>query len=98
HLGRVPFATSLTFPFFKELVLDAGWFFIAFGAFIIVGAGNAVNLTDGLDGLAIGPVIIAAGAFGLFSYVVGNAVFSDYLQLHFVSGTGELAVLCGALI
>jgi phospho-N-acetylmuramoyl-pentapeptide-transferase len=97
-LGREPFASSLTFPFFKELLLPLGWFFIVFGAFIIVGAGNAVNLTDGLDGLAIVPVIIAAGCFGIFSWVVGNAVFADYLQLHFVNGTGELAVLCGAVI
>src|SRR5437588_2450532 len=97
-LGRPPFATSLTFPFFKDFVLNLGWFFIIFGAFIVVGAGNAVNLTDGLDGLAIGPVMIAAGCFGVFSYVVGNAVLTDYLQLHFVSGTGELAILCGAVI
>jgi phospho-N-acetylmuramoyl-pentapeptide-transferase len=97
-LGRQPFATSITFPFFKELVLPLGWFFILFGAFIIVGAGNAVNLTDGLDGLAIVPVMIASGCFGVFAWVVGNVVFSDYLQLHFVAGTGELAVLCGAVI
>src|SRR5947207_14743228 len=87
-LGRPPFATSLTFPLFKELVFNLGWFFIIFGAFIIVGAGNAVNLTDGLDGLAIGPVMIAGGCFGVFSYVVGNAFLTDYLQLHFVPGTG----------
>src|ERR1700756_1758147 len=98
HLGRVPFSTSLTFPFFKELVFDLGWFFIVFGAFIIVGAGNAVNLTDGLDGLAIVPVMVAAGSFGMISYLVGNAVFADYLQIHFVAGTGELAVVCGAVI
>jgi phospho-N-acetylmuramoyl-pentapeptide-transferase len=97
-LGRPPFATSLAFPVFKELIVDLGWFFLAFGAFIIVGAGNAVNLTDGLDGLAIGPVMIAAGSFGFISYVAGNALYADYLQIHFVSGTGELAVLCGALI
>ncbi len=97
-LGREPFASSLTFPFFKELILPLGLLFPLFGAFIIVGAGNAVNLTDGLDGLAIVPVMIAAGCFGVFSWVVGNAVFSDYLQLHFVVGTGELAVLCGAVI
>jgi phospho-N-acetylmuramoyl-pentapeptide-transferase len=97
-LGRQPFASSLTFPFFKELILPLGWFFIVFGSFVIVGAGNAVNLTDGLDGLAIVPVIIAAGCYGVFAWVVGNAVFADYLQLHFVSGTGELAVLCGAVI
>src|SRR5229473_3621961 len=87
-LGRQPFASSLTFPFFKELVLPLGWFFIIFGAFIIVGAGNAVNLTDGLDGLAIVPVMIATGCFGIFAWVVGNGVLSEYLQLHFVGGTG----------
>jgi phospho-N-acetylmuramoyl-pentapeptide-transferase len=97
-LGRPPFATSLTFPFFKELVFNLGWIFPLFGAFIIVGAGNAVNLTDGLDGLAIGPVMIAAGCFGVFAYAVGNFSFTEYLQLHFVPGTGELAILCGAVI
>jgi phospho-N-acetylmuramoyl-pentapeptide-transferase len=97
-LGRQPFASSVTFPFFKELVFPLGWFFIVFGAFIIVGAGNAVNLTDGLDGLAIVPVMIATGFFGVFAWVVGNGVLSEYLQLHFVSGTGELAVVCGAVI
>jgi phospho-N-acetylmuramoyl-pentapeptide-transferase len=97
-LGREPFASSLTFPFFKDLLLPMGWFFLVFGAFVIVGAGNSVNFTDGLDGLAIVPVMIAAGCFGVFAWVVGNALFSDYLQLHFVAGTGELAVLCGAVI
>jgi phospho-N-acetylmuramoyl-pentapeptide-transferase len=97
-LGRQPFASSLTFPFFKELILPLGWFFVVLGCFVIVGAGNAVNLTDGLDGLAIVPVMIAAGCFGVFAWVVGNQVFADYLQLHFVAGTGELAVLCGAVI
>ena len=67
-------------------------------AFVIVGAGNAVNLTDGLDGLAIVPVMIAAATFGVIAYLSGNAVFADYLQIHFVQGTGELAVLCGAVI
>jgi phospho-N-acetylmuramoyl-pentapeptide-transferase len=98
QLGRMPFATSLAFPVFKDLIFNLGWFFVIFGAFIIVGAGNAVNLTDGLDGLAIVPVMIAAGSFGLIAYLVGNAVFSDYLQIHYVAGTGELAVLCGAVI
>jgi phospho-N-acetylmuramoyl-pentapeptide-transferase len=97
-LGRPPFATSLAFPFFKEFIIDLGWFFAVFGAFIIVGAANAVNLTDGLDGLAIGPVMIAALSFALIAYLAGNAVYSDYLQIHFVSGTGELVVLCGALL
>ena len=81
------------FPFFKELVFDLGWFFVLFAAFIIVGAGNAVNLTDGLDGLAIVPVMIAAASFGMIAYLSGNAVFADYLQIHYVAGTGELAVL-----
>jgi phospho-N-acetylmuramoyl-pentapeptide-transferase len=98
HLGKAPIATSLVFPFIKELVVNLGWAFALFGAFVIVGAGNAVNLTDGLDGLAIVPVMIAAASFGLISYIVGNALFSEYLQLHYVAGTGELAVLCGAVI
>ena len=97
-LGRGPLATSLTFPFFKELVLPLGWFFLVFGSFIIVGAGNAVNLTDGLDGLAIVPVIIATLSFGFIAYLAGNTVFADYLNIHYVAGTGELAVLCGAVI
>jgi phospho-N-acetylmuramoyl-pentapeptide-transferase len=101
-LAQVPtaptFATSLTFPFFKELVINLGWFFVIFAMFIIVGAGNAVNLTDGLDGLAIVPVMIAAASFGLIAYLCGNAVFADYLQIHYVAGTGELAVLCGAVV
>ena len=98
QLGRGPIATSLVFPFFKELVFNPGWAFVFLGAFVIVGAGNAVNLTDGLDGLAIVPVMIAAASFGLISYLAGNAVFAEYLQIHYVPGTGELAVLCGAVI
>jgi len=97
-IGRPDFSTSLAFPIFKDMVVNLGWFFIVFGAFIIVGAGNAVNLTDGLDGLAIGPVMIAAASFGFIAYLVGNSLYSDYLQIHFVNGTGELAVLCGAVI
>ena len=97
-LGRQPFASSLTFPFFKELVIPLGWFFLVFGSFIIVGAGNAVNLTDGLDGLATVPVIIVALSFGVISYLVGNSFFAEYLNIHYVPGTGELAVLCGAVI
>ena len=95
RLGRDPFSTSLVIPFFKDVVLNFGWFFVMFGAFIIVGAGNAVNLTDGL---AIVPVMIAAASFGMIAYLVGNAVFSDYLQINYVAGTGELAVLCGAVL
>lgn len=94
--GRL--STALTVPFFKEIVIDLGFFFFAFGAFVIVAAGNAVNLTDGLDGLAIVPVMIAAATFGFIAYLAGNAIFANYLQIHFTPGTGELAVVCGALI
>jgi phospho-N-acetylmuramoyl-pentapeptide-transferase len=98
ELGHGPFSTSLVFPFFKELLINFGWAFVVFAVFIIVGAGNAVNLTDGLDGLAIVPVMIAAASFGMIAYLSGNAVFADYLQIHYVAGTGELAVLCGAVV
>ncbi len=96
--GTEPFSTSLTVPFFKDVLLNLSWFFIPFAAIVIVGAGNAVNLTDGLDGLAIVPVMIAAASFGFIAYLSGNAVFAEYLQIHFVAGTGELAVVCGALL
>ena len=98
HAGLEPFSSSLTFPFAKEFLINLGWFFIPFGAFVMVGAGNAVNLTDGLDGLAIVPIMIAAASFGVIAYLSGNAVFAEYLQIHFVPGTGELAVVLGAVI
>jgi phospho-N-acetylmuramoyl-pentapeptide-transferase len=98
NLGRGTTATSLVFPFFKDLSINLGYAFVLLGAFVIVGAGNAVNLTDGLDGLAIVPVMIAAATFGFIAYIVGNALFSEYLQLRYVPGTGELAVVCGACI
>src|SRR5437868_10286868 len=98
RLGRDASSTSLAVPFLKDVIINFGWFFVLFGAFVIVGAGNAVNLTDGLDGLAIVPVMIAAASFGMISYLTGNAVFSDYLQIRYVAGTGELAVLCGAVL
>ena len=91
-------ATGLSIPFVKNYLLPLGILSIPFGMLVIVGASNAVNLTDGLDGLAIVPVMIAAACFGLISYLVGNAVFSDYLGIQFVPGTGELAIICGALI
>jgi phospho-N-acetylmuramoyl-pentapeptide-transferase len=91
-------STALAVPFFKNLLIDLGPIFLLFGVLVIAGAGNAVNLTDGLDGLAIVPVMIAAATFGIISYLVGNKVFSDYLQVHFVPGAGELAVMCGALV
>ena len=97
-IGTPPLSTGLTFPFLKDVVLNLGWFFVPVAAFVIVGAGNAVNLTDGLDGLAIVPVMIAAASFALIAYLSGNAVFADYLQIHFVPGTGELAVVCGAVL
>ncbi|MGA8433305.1 MAG: phospho-N-acetylmuramoyl-pentapeptide-transferase [Methyloceanibacter sp.] len=97
-VGQPPLSTALAIPFFKNVLFELGWLFVPFGAFIIVGAGNAVNLTDGLDGLAIVPVMIAAATFGFISYFVGNALFAEYLQIHFVQGTGELAVVCGALV
>ena len=97
--GEQPFSTSIAIPFFKDLMVPLGmWLFMIFGTFIIVGAGNAVNLTDGLDGLAIVPVMIGAATFGLIAYLVGNSLFSEYLQIHFVNGTGELAIICGALV
>ncbi|TFF19729.1 phospho-N-acetylmuramoyl-pentapeptide-transferase [Jiella endophytica] len=98
YAGTGSFATSLAFPFIKEFLLDLGWFYIVFAAVVIVGAANAVNLTDGLDGLAIVPIMIAAAAFGLIAYISGNVNFSNYLQIHYVAGTGELSPLCGAVI
>ena len=97
-LGKPGLADALTLPFFKNVIIHFGPFFLLLGAFVIVGAGNAVNFTDGLDGLAIVPVMIAAGSFGLIAYLIGNAKFATYLQLHYVAGTGELAILCGAMI
>jgi phospho-N-acetylmuramoyl-pentapeptide-transferase len=98
YMATPGLANKLALPFSKDLIINLGWFYVIFAAFVIVGAGNAVNITDGLDGLAIVPVMIAAGTFGFIAYLSGNAVFSNYLQIHFVPGTGELAVLCGALI
>jgi len=91
-------ATSLTFPIFKDLVFNLGWFYIAFAGVVIVGAANAVNFTDGLDGLATVPVMVAAATFGVFAYLIGNRLFAEYLQEHFAPGVGELAVFCGAII
>ena len=98
HNGQEPFSSSLTFPFIKDMLINLGWFFVPFACIVIVGAGNAVNLTDGLDGLAIVPIMIAAASFGVIAYLSGNAVFAEYLQIHFVPGTGELAVILGAVI
>ena len=90
--------SNLYFPFFKNLIINLGWFFIPFGVFVIVGSSNAVNLTDGLDGLATVPVILVAACFAFISYVTGNIVFSDYLQIPYIEGTGEISIFCGAVI
>ena len=89
---------TLYLPFLKDFGINIGLFYIAFAAFIVTGFGNAVNLTDGLDGLATMPVIIAAGAYAIIAYLVGNIRFADYLGVHHVPGSGELAVFCAALI
>ena len=90
--------STINFPFFKNLILDLGIFYFLIGSFIIVGSANAVNLTDGLDGLAIVPVMIVAMSFAFISYLTGNFMFSDYLQITFIKESGELSVFCGAVI
>ena len=89
---------NLYFPFFKNLFINLSWFFIPFSIFVIVGSSNAVNLTDGLDGLATVPVILVAGCFAFISYVTGNIVFSGYLQILYIEGAGEISIFCGAII
>ena len=89
---------NLYFPFFKNLIINLSWFFIPFYIFIIVGSSNAVNLTDGLDGLATVPIILVAGCFAFISYVSGNVVFSNYLHIPYLEGVGEASVFCGSII
>jgi len=98
YMTDSPLDTSVAIPFFKDVLLDLGLIYIPFAMLVMVGASNAVNLTDGLDGLAIMPTIIACGVFGLIAYLVGNAVFASYLQIALVPDVGELAILCGAII
>ncbi len=98
RLTGPPLATGFAIPMLKSVLIPLGWMFVPVAVFVIVGASNSVNLTDGLDGLAIVPVMICASVFGLIAYVVGNAVFSSYLQLHLVPGAGELAVFAGAMV
>ena len=93
-----PMATHVALPFLKSIFFNLGWFFIPWALFVRVGASNAVNITDGLDGLAIVPVAIAAACFGLISYLVGHSVYAAYLHIPYVPGTGELAIMCGALV
>ena len=89
---------ALAVPFFKNVLIELGWFFVPFGVLVIIGASNAVNLTDGLDGLAIVPSMIAAGCFAVIAYLAGNSIFANYLQIHHVVGAGELTVFCGAMV
>ncbi len=98
YITRSPLGTAFAIPFFKSVLVPLGWFFLPVGAFVVTGASNAVNLTDGLDGLAIVPAMIAAGCFMLIAYLSGNVVFANYLQIQHVPGTGELAVFCAALV
>ena len=92
------FKTTVAFPFFKSFRPDFGLFYIPFAVLVIVGSGNAVNLTDGLDGLAIGPMVIASATYLVFAYAAGNYKVADYLQITGVNGAGELSVLCGAMV
>ena len=89
---------DLYFPFFKNLIWHMGLFFIPFALFVIIGASNAVNLTDGLDGLATVPVMLVALSFTLISYVVGNTIFSEYLQIQYIPDVGELSIFCGSIV
>ena len=98
HFSQNEELTNLYFPFFKNLIINLGWFFLPFSVFIIVGSSNAVNLTDGLDGLATVPVILVAACFAFISYVTGNLVFSGYLQIIYIQGMGEVSVFCGSII
>lgn len=91
------FTSTVTMPFLKDVRLDLGWFYIPFATFVMVGASNAVNLTDGLDGLAIGPVIITGATYAIFTYVSGHVEIAKYLQVPYIAGAGEVAVFCGAL-
>jgi phospho-N-acetylmuramoyl-pentapeptide-transferase len=97
-IQKFAMSTHLNVPFLKNLVIDLGWAYVPFGAIVIVGCANAVNLTDGLDGLAIVPVIICAATLGVFAYVAGNSVIASYLQIPHVPGAGELAPLSGAMV
>ena len=95
---KEPLNHQLALPFLKSVLIDLGWFFIPFAMLVIVGSANAVNITDGLDGLAIVLLMIAVSCFALIAYLVGNTHFAQYLDLNYVAGTGELAVLCGAVV
>ena len=97
-LSAKDFQTTLTIPFFKNLTFDLGFWFLPFATFVVVGTANAVNLTDGLDGLVIGPVITVSFAYGIFAYAAGNVKIADYLQILYVAGSGDLAIFCAAML
>lgn len=97
-IATTPAETSLLIPFLKNVAIPLGIFYILFSYFVIVGTSNAVNLTDGLDGLAILPIVLVAGALGIFAYITGNMKFAEYLVLPYIPGVGELAIFCGAIV
>ena len=97
-MAELPVETTLSVPFFKDIMIDMGWFFVIFVYLVIVGTSNAVNLTDGLDGLAIMPAVMVAGAFAVLAYATGNVNFATYLAIPYVPGVGELVVFCGAMV
>ena len=98
QLADTPIETSLIMPFLKDVVVEMGWFFIVFTYFVIVGSSNAVNLTDGLDGLAVMPTVMVAGALGVFAYATGHSAFANYLGIPYIAGVGELAIFCGTMV
>ena len=98
YFSEHEYLNNIYFPFFKNLIFDLGLFFIPFGLFVIIGSSNAVNLTDGLDGLATVPIMLVALSFTFISYVVGNVIFSDYLQIQYIPDVGETAIFCGAIV
>ncbi|MBT8446418.1 MAG: phospho-N-acetylmuramoyl-pentapeptide-transferase, partial [Gammaproteobacteria bacterium] len=96
--AQIPAETELIVPFFKNVAIEMGWFYVVLTYFVIVGSSNAVNLTDGLDGLAILPTVLVAGALIIFAYATGNVNFSNYLAIPYVPGVGELCVFCAAIV
>ncbi len=98
YTARFPIETQLIIPFIKFIIIDLGWFYVVLTYFVIVGSSNAVNLTDGLDGLAILPTVLVGGALGVFAYLTGNFNFSSYLGIPYVPGVGEMVIFCGAIV
>jgi phospho-N-acetylmuramoyl-pentapeptide-transferase len=98
HTAQFPIETQLIVPFIKDILIDLGWMYVVLTYFVIVGTSNAVNLTDGLDGLAILPTVLVGGALGVFAYVTGNINFSNYLGIPYVPGVGEMVIFCGAIV